>query len=117
MPGPASQAPPGPTCETGEGSAPRPAGATNHERETGRSRRKREIRTTDRREKAARVRVLRNNSVQDLAPPPPPLWRHQPRRRRKRSQNTRTPRHQRKSAAAIVQGTAAECRNIAQLLL
>ncbi|KAL1786307.1 hypothetical protein HispidOSU_017282 [Sigmodon hispidus] len=66
-------------------------------------------------ENAARARGLRDNSVQDLEPPP--LRRHQPKRRRKRSQNTRTPRHQRKSAPAIVQGTAAECRNIAQLLL
>lgn len=31
-PGRASQAPPGPTCETGEGSARRPAGATSHGR-------------------------------------------------------------------------------------
>lgn len=115
MPDRASQAPPGPTCEASESSARRLANARSHGRKAEKGRRKRGVCSTDQRKKAAKARGLRDNSVQDLAPPPP-LRRHQPRRRRKRSSNTRTPRHQRKSAPAIVQGTAAECRNIAQLL-
>lgn len=73
-------------CEESESSARKPASARSHGRKAGRGRRKRGVRSTDQRKKAARARGLRDNSVQDLAQPPP-LRRHQPRRRRERSRS------------------------------
>ena len=89
----ASQAPPGPTCEAGGGSVCSPTGGLSRALE-GEARRKREVRSADRREKAAWARGPRGREAFDPAPPPPPplpLGRHQARRRRRRSPNRRTP--------------------------
>lgn len=106
-PGRASQAPPGPTCEAGGGSVCSPAGGQSHKQEEEAGRKQGSALPTSRRKQLER-RAARNSQ---------PSTRH-----RRRSGDIKQedgakdhrlherPRHQRRSARAIVQGRAVERR-------
>lgn len=107
MPGRASQAPPGPTCEAGGGSVCSPAGGQSHKEEEEAGRQQGSALPTSRRKQLER-RAARNSQ---------PSTRHYRRsgdiKREDGAKDYRMherPRHQRRSARAIVQGTAVERR-------